>query len=504
MEYQTAETTQRFKIKLFEQREECFMSQYSPGLAIESSTLVGLLRWRALHQPKQQAYIFLPDGETNEEAGLTYAELDRQARAIGAQLQSFSAGGECALLLYPPGLDYITAFFGCLYAGLIAVPAYPPRLNRPLIALETIVTDAQATIALTTTPILASAERWLVHTPTLKALTWLTTDTISSDHLETWHDPAINCDSLAFLQYTSGSTTKPRGVMLTHNNLLYNSALIHQCFELTPESRGASWLPPYHDMGLIGGILQPLYGGFPVTLMSPLAFLQSPFRWLQAISHTKATVSGGPHFAYDLCVRKITPEQRTMLDLSSWNVAFTGAEPIRYETLERFATAFAPCGFRGETFYPCYGLAEATLIVAGGKRTEPPVIKKFEAAGLEQKRAVEVQIEDGATKVLVGCGHTLPKQTIVIVDPESLTRCPDNHIGEIWVSGPSIAQGYWNRSEETERTFRARLADTGEGPFLRTGDLGFLQDGELFVTGRLKDLIIIRGHNYYPQDIELA
>lgn len=297
----------------------------------------------------------------------------------------------------------------------------------------------------------------------------------------------------------------PRGVKLTHGNLLYNLALIHRCFGHTPESRGVIWLPPYHDMGLIGGILQPLYGGFPVTLMSPFAFLQRPFRWLQAISRTRATTSGGPNFAYDLCAHKITPEQRAILDLSCWEVAFSGAEPVHAETLDRFVEVFEPCGFRREAFYPCYGLAEATLIVSGGLKGTLPTVYSVRGSALQQNQVIESSYPDSFkrdTQKLISCGRSLPGQKIIIADLESLTLGSPNQVGEIWVSGPSVAQGYWNRPEETKQTFEAYLADTGQGPFLRTGDLGFLKNGELFVTGRLKNLIILGGRNYYPQDIE--
>ncbi len=493
------------------------------------STLVDLLRLRALQQPQQKAYTFLVDAE-GEELQITYQELDRQARMIGGWLQNSGVAGQQALLLYPPGLEYITAFFGCLYAGVIAVPAYPPRFNRSMSRLQAIVEDAQATLALTTKSILSRVAYWLDQTPLLKRLQWVTTDTLGNltplrscpgrafdrtqdeplsdlqgTLAEAWQNPTIDGNTLAFLQYTSGSTGMPRGVMLTHGNLLYNLALIYQCFGHTPDSRGVIWLPPYHDMGLIGGILQPLYGGFPVTLMSPFAFLQRPFRWLQAISHTRATTSGGPNFAYDLCVRKITPEQRATLDLSCWEVAFSGAEPVRAETLDRFVEAFEPCGFRREAFYPCYGLAEATLIISGGLKGTPPTVYSVRGSALRQNQVVEVSYPDSSTKdtqKLISCGRSLPGQKIIIVDPESLTLCSPNRIGEIWISGPSVAQSYWNRPEETKRTFEAYLMDTGEGPFLRTGDLGFLKNGELFITGRLKNLIIIGGRNYYPQDIE--
>jgi acyl-CoA synthetase (AMP-forming)/AMP-acid ligase II len=467
------------------------------------STLVDILSYRSQHQPNQKAYTFLKNGE-QEVDSLTYQELHLRAQAIAASLQSLNVVGEHALLLYQPGLDFIAAFFGCLYAGVVAVPAYPPRKNQNLSRLQAITADAQAKVVLTSTTLLESRKFCAEQNLPVAELHWLTTDALTNDLANSWRQPEINEDSLAFFQYTSGSTGNPKGVMVSHGNLLHNSRLIHQCFGHSPNSQGLIWLPPYHDMGLIGGILQPLYGGFPVALMAAVDFLQKPMRWLQAISRYKATTSGGPNFAYELCLRKVTPEHLENLDLSSWDLAFTGAEPIRAETLEQFATTFASCGFRKEAFYPCYGMAETTLIVSGGVKTELPLIRKIEATALEENKVVPAGDEQNDARVFIGCGQSCQNLKIVIVNPESLTSCSDNQVGEIWVSGGSVAQGYWNQPEETEKNFHAYLADTGEGPFLRTGDLGFLQNGELFVTGRIKDVIIIRGQNHYPQDIELT
>jgi acyl carrier protein len=472
-----------------------------PKTDFEPATLVDLLCWRASHEPERRAYTFLGDGEA-EERRVSYGELDRQAQAVAAQLDSLGvAGGERALLFYPPGLKYVAAFLGCLYAGVVAVPAYPPRPNRSVSRLRTIVADSKATVALTTTHILSRLERRSAYAPEMKSLLWLATDT-NRDPAGNWHRPEMGANTLAFLQYTSGSTAAPKGVMLTHGNLLHNLAMIYHALGHTSQSQMVIWLPPYHDMGLIGGLLQPLYAGLPVALMSPTSFLQHPLKWLQAISRLGAHTSGGPNFAYDICARRSTPEERATLDLSSWEVAFTGAEPVRQETLERFAAAFAPCGFRREAFYPAYGLAEATLFVSGGSRTAPPVVLPVKGAELQRDRVVPVSVGEEGARMLVGCGRTLADQKVVVVDPNSLTRCPHDRVGEVWVSGPSVAQGYWGQAEETKHAFRAYLADTGEGPFLRTGDLGFLHHGELFVTGRLKDLIVVRGRNHYPQDIE--
>ncbi len=478
-----------------------------PGRPIlEFSTLVEALRWRALQQPEQPIYTHLIDGET-EGTQLTYATLDCQARAIGAMLQSCSAGGERALLLYPTGLEFIAAFFGCLYAGVIAVPLPPPNPAQPqrtLPRLRAITNDAQPSVALTTSSILSKIGGLFTETPDLQTIRWLATDRVASRLASQWEEPAVTSDTRALLQYTSGSTTAPRGVMVSHGNLLHNSANISQALEITADTVSVTWLPVFHDMGLTNGIVQPVYGGRQCILMPPQSFLQRPVRWLQAISRYKATVSGGPNFAYELCVRRITPEQRETLDLSSWHAAYSGAEPVRADTLKRFAATFASCGFRPSFFYPCYGLAEATLMVSGGLLEDEPVRCTTQAAALEHNRVVESSDRQHNVTTVVGCGRAMPDTKIVIVHPESLTPCAADAVGEIWVSGPTVAQGYWNRPEETQCTFAACLADTGEGPFLRTGDLGFLKDGELFVTGRLKDLIIIAGRNLYPHDIELT
>ena len=476
---------------------------------LEASTFVELLHRRAHQHPEREAYTFLVDGEVEGDR-LTYGDLDRWSRAIGAWLQQHVEFGSRALLVYPSDLEFITAFFGCLYGGVIAVPTYPPqtRTRRSLEKVQAIIRDVQPAVILTTSSLLSLVESVFVQAQELQAVPLVTTDTINPILAERWHDLAVDSDTLAFLQYTSGSTGMPKGVMVTHGNLLHNAALISQHFELSPEIRGVSWLPLYHDMGLIGMALQTIYASIKITIMSPAAFLQRPIRWLQAISRTRATASAAPNFAYDLCVRKITPEQKAELDLSNWTTAFNGAESIRQETMERFAEAFAPCGFRLEAFTPCYGLAEATLFVSGARKAALPTVRTLQTTALAQNQVVVTgsnsTTEPEKSQTFVGSGHAPAGLKIMIVNPESCIPCLPDEIGEIWFSSPSIAQGYWQRAEETQQTFRARLASTGEGPFLRTGDLGFLQDGELFVTGRIKDLILIRGRNHYPQDIELT
>ena len=469
------------------------------------STLVELLRWRAVQQPEQRSHVYLSDGEV--EAGhLTHVALDCQARSIGALLQSYRARGERALLLYPAGLEFIAAFFGCLYAGTIAVPLPAPNLAQPqrsLPRLRAIIVDAQPSMVLTTSAIRADIGSLFAQAPELRKLRWSATDEITANLAQEWRDPTVTSDALALLQYTSGSTAEPKGVMITHGNLLHNSDYISRLFPFNTNGVTVSWLPTYHDMGLTNGIIQPVYHGRPCYLIPAVAFLMRPVRWLHAVSRYQATISGGPNFAYELCIRGITSAQRETLDLSSWDVAYNGAEPIRADTMTRFAATFAACGFRPRALHPCYGLAETTLMVSGGSLGDE-MFRTIDVAAFEQNRIVDASARHPNVRTLVGSGHALYDTRIVIVNPESLTACAPDEVGEIWVSGPSVTQGYWNRPEETERVCRAVLNDTGEGPFLRTGDLGFMQDGELFVTGRLKDLIIISGRNIHPQDIELT
>ncbi len=457
------------------------------------ATFAGVLRARAAERPEQVAFTYLADGES-EGGRLTYAGLDRAASAIAGALRELVPAGERALLLYPPGLDFIAAFFGCLYAGVVVVPAYPPRPNdRSQSRLRAIARDARPLAALTTADILATAgsPRGLLGVaPELAAVRWIPTDLLDSSRPPATPLREPDPETVAFLQYTSGSTADPKGVMVTHANLLHNERMIGEAFGMDEDSVVVGWLPLYHDMGLIGNVLQPLYAGARCVLMPPVAFLQRPMRWLEAISHWRATTSGGPNFAYELCLRKASPEALAGVDLTSWRVAFNGAEPVRAATLERFAETFAPCGFRPEAFYPCYGLAEATLFVSGGVRGRRPRISSVAAPRRD-----------------VSCGRAWMGQRLAIADPETGLELPPGSVGEIWLSGPSVARGYWGNEEATERDFNAWLLTPdgpGGGPFLRTGDLGFLTDGELYVTGRLKDLVILRGRNHYPQDLELT
>ena len=480
--------------------------------AVAFPTLVELLRWRALRQPEQRTHTYLIDGEV-EGDHLTHAALDRQARSIAALLQNNRAVGERALLLYPAGLEFIAAFFGCLYAGVIAVPLPAPNLAQPqrtLPRLRAVISDAQPSVVLTTSAIFANTEGLFRQAPEMRKLRWLATDEVTGSLAQAWRDPGVTSNTLALLQYTSGSTAEPKGVEISHGNLLHNSAYISRLFAFNTNGVTVCWLPAFHDMGLTNGVIQPVYHGRPCYLMPAVAFLMQPIRWLRAISRYKATISGGPNFAYELCTRRITQEQRETLDLGSWDVAYNGAEPVRADTMQRFAATFAACGFRPGALHPCYGLAEATLLVSGGSLREE-MFRTIQVAAFEQNRIVTATPKRGGcrgqqqtVRTLVSSGHALDDTRIVIAHPELMTSCAPDEVGEIWVSGPSMTHGYWNRPEETERACRAYLKDTGEGPFLRTGDIGFMQDGELFVTGRLKDLIIVSGRKLYPQDIELT
>ncbi len=466
-----------------------------------SLSLIDVFLRQIQEQPGQLAYTFLKDGEV-ETTQLTYGKLGTRVQAIATHLQSTLSSGERVLLLIPPGLEFVTAFWGCLCAKVIAVPAYPPRRNQHLERILAIVQDAQPSLILTVSDLLESLRSKFPDSP-LSQLRFLTIDTLP-DHLASdWQPVAVSPDTLALLQYTSGSTGLPKGAMVAHDNLMHNCQLIQNAVELSAENRSVSWLPPYHDMGLINGLIQPLYTGCSSILMSPTAFLQKPIRWLQAISTFRATHSGAPNFAYELCVQRIRPEQKETLDLTSWKVAFNGAEPIQAHVMERFADAFGDCGFQKQAFMPCYGLAESTLMVSWQPIHQAPKSVTVSTPNLADGYIELVSNRStDSTQSLVSCGAPATDLTVRIVNPQTGQRCAAGTIGEIWVAGASVTQGYWQQPELTQKTFQAYLSDVKEGPFLRTGDLGCLLAGELFITGRLKELIIIRGRNYYPHDIE--
>ena len=466
-------------------------------------TLVDLLCFRAEASPEQTVYRFLP-GDTKPEQRITYRELDRRAKSVAVRIAETAKRGDRALLLVPPGLDYVAAYFGCLYAGVIAVPAYPPNPRRPDPRIPSIAGNCEPVVALTTTALLAKLDQWRGGDERLAAIRWIAADEDWPDATGAWRDGGVRGSDVAMLQYTSGSTAAPKGVMLTHRNLLHNLSLIRTAFnvEHRVEDVGVFWLPPFHDMGLIGGILQPCYLGRGAVLMSSATFLQRPLSWLEAMSTYRATTSAAPNFAFDLCVERIKPEEMRGLDLSSWHTMFDGAEPIRADTIDRFARAFADTGFRRQAFFPCYGLAEATLFVSGGPWGQGPSTLDVSRSALEQKRVAPATAGDRLR--LISSGAPASGQLVRIVDPDTRLACDERRVGEIWVSGDSIAGGYWNNADESAQTFAVMIEGEQTPLFLRTGDLGFIDDGQLFVTGRLKDLIILSGRNYYPQDLELA
>ncbi|MFT3803440.1 MAG: fatty acyl-AMP ligase [Burkholderiaceae bacterium] len=469
----------------------------------DTATLVELLRQRADRSPSKTAFRFLADGE-KESDSITYSQLDLRARDLAARLLALGIAGRCVLLVFPAGLDFIVAFFGCLYASAIAVPCLPPRANQSLGRLQAIARNAQASWALTSAAQLADFEQRSRDDFELSQLRWMALPSSEAADADLWKPPPVTPQSLAFLQYTSGSTGSPKGVMLTHRNLLHNEQMIQAAFGHGPNTVVAGWLPQFHDMGLIGNVLQPVFVGVPCVLIPPMAFLQRPARWLRMISDHQATTSGGPNFAYELCARKITDEQLEGVDLSSWRLAFCGAEPVRADTLELFADRFAAHGFLREAFYPCYGLAEATLFIAGPKAGEPTQVFRLARPRLAERwvECASGSHSDEAIQTLVGCGRSNDSQRIAIVDPKHSVRCPPGEVGEIWVSGPSVAAGYWNAPALSKATFSACLEDEPGRLYLRTGDLGAFVNGQLVICGRLKDVVIIRGRNHAAEDIE--
>jgi len=470
-------------------------------------TLPAILEARAERTGDRRAYTFLRDGELDEEH-IDYARAHAQGVRIAALLAQHCRPGDRAVLLYPAGLDFLCALFGCWYAGVVPVPTYPPdpnRLQRTVQRLQAVVTDSDATVVMTNSTILGAVQQIWNVVPQLEAKRWLATDG-DGDGAASEPPVRVKPDDLALIQYTSGSTGRPRGVMLTHGNLMANERMLGRAFDTSPEaafdlSEGDvwfSWLPTFHDMGLIASVLGPLHAGSPLVFMAPEHFLLRPMRWIHGMSRHAATLCGAPNFAFDLCVRKATAAEIEQLDLSRWRVAWNGAEPVRPDTIDRFSETFAPCGFRRRAFLPCYGLAEAALIVSGGPSTAMPVSKSVDAAAFEQGRVVDK--EGVGSRLLSSSGMTL--QTVKIVDPTTSFPMGAGEVGEVWLHGGNVAIGYWKRPDETEQTFGARLAMGGDESYLRTGDLGFLDGNELYITGRIKDLIIIRGRNIYPQDVE--
>lgn len=466
----------------------------------DSANFADCLAHHALHTPDALAYRFLLDGNDNE-ALLDYAGLEQRARAVAASLQQDCAQGSRVLLLLAPGFDYIASFFGCLKAGMVAVPAYPPSTSKILDRLDAIIRDCQPAAAITSGEHLEAVCQRLQHAAPGARL--LAAEAITPDGASDWRPVTVAREDLAFLQYTSGSTGDPKGVMISHANLLHNSATIQRHFDNRRDSHVVSWLPPYHDMGLIGGILQSAFVGCATTLLTPIHFLQRPVRWLRAVSRYQATASGGPNFAFELCVRKIKDSELEGIDLSSWEVAFNGAENVRAATLEAFEQRFAALGFRRSASFPCYGLAEGTLLATSSGARRGAVVRDFDARLLEDNLAAPVAPSAASQigRALVSSGHGLPGEEPCILDPLSDDLLPQGRVGEICIRGASVAGGYWGRPEASAEVFGR---DDHGRPLFRSGDLGFILDGELYVTGRCKDLIILNGVNHHPGDIEAS
>ena len=469
----------------------------------QPALLPDLLRTRALREPDRTAYTLL-DERGQRTAALTYADLHARALAVAGLLAEHCGPGERALLLFGQSLDFVVAYFGCLYAQVVAVPVSPPRRERAGDATVRIARDCRPAVVLTDAVLEQAARASLA--PHCGPARWLRVDQVDTaaapgDLFAADPLPREPGD-IAFLQYTSGSTSDPKGVMVSHGNLVANLETIRRSFGHDQESTFVGWTPLFHDQGLIGNILQPLYVGTSCVLMSPSAFIRRPLLWLSAISRYRAHTSGGPNFAYDACVARAARGgvEDLGLDLSCWKVAFNGAEPVRADTLRAFTEAFAPFGFDERAFFPCYGLAEATLFVSGSGKGRGPRLATADTDALRAGRYQPAPAGRGSP--LVGSGVVPPEVTVRIVDPETGRPCQPDEVGEIWVAGDQVATGYWELPVASAATFRARCADDPGGTYLRTGDLGVLVDGELFVVGRLKDMVIIRGRNYYPHDIE--
>jgi len=465
-------------------------------------TLPEILQTRATYTPDATAYIFLRDGDDDEER-ITYRELDQAARKIAYHLRLTGAAGDRALMLFPPGLEFVKALFGCFYAGVIAVPAYAPRKNRSLDRIKTLVVDSGSTLVLSNADISQATERSFSDLDELRQMKWLVLDNLSAEESASsgfQYIPEIN--DIALLQYTSGSTGRPKGVMVTHRNIVRNTMFIRQSFGLSQKSVSVTWLPSFHDMGLIDGVIDPVFNGCPGIIIPPVAFIQKPLRWLKAITKYKGTHSGAPNFAFDHCVDGIPEEERAGLDLSSLNTLYCGAEPIRKSTFTRFIEVFTHYGLKTTMLYPCYGMAETTLIIAGPPAGRGPEYLCISGTLLEQNKIQKVEENDADARFLVGVGYHWLDTDVKIVNPDTLALCNIDEVGEIWVSGSIVTAGYWENEEVTTNAYKARITGDSSKEYFRTGDLGFFDQGELYITGRLKDMIILQGRNYYPQDIE--
>ncbi len=481
-------------------------NQFSSEKYFSEETLMDVFKKHLNHFPNKTLYRFFENGE-EETDSRTFLELYNRAEIIATNILEHVKPGDRVLLLFPSGLDFTDAFFACLLAGVIAVPAFPPKGKRRIGRLEKIAFDCAANLILTTETTYVKTNKWF-NNEVFNDVKWLRTDKI--ENKKSNQLPKITSNTIAFLQYTSGSTGDPKGVIVSHSNIIHNNTLIKNAFHHTQKTIGLSWLPIYHDMGLIGNILQAFFVGFEILIMPPTAFIQKPLRWLSLIAKNKVTYSGGPNFAFDLCINHIKEEVVESLDLSSWRTAYNGSEPIRPETMNRFASHFSNAGITKVSLFPCYGMAETTLVVSCSKYNNPPIVLQLEKEKLYNGKIKP--FEEGKDELgkieFVGNGPVLGDLKVKIVNPETKQLCKNGEVGEIWISGPSVAKGYWKREKLTEEIFNAQIiyangkVNTKLGSFLRTGDMGFLENNELYLSGRLKEMMIINGVNHFPQDIE--
>jgi len=458
-----------------------------------------LLRWRAQNEGSLLSYCFLKDGKTESQC-LTYQQLDEEVRSLAAYLQEIGSEKERALLILENDLNYIKAFFACLYSKTIAVTLHPPASKEQLFRLQQVIKDCNPKFILSTSSIVQKLQSSLMEID--QTIQWIEIDQIPLELADSWVMPGISSNDLAFLQYTSGSTSFPKGVMVSHRNLLYQGEYMQRAMSITRHDISVMWLPHFHDMGLILGVLQGTYTGYPTYIMTPLSFLKSPLVWLKAISKYRATLTAAPNFAYDLCCEVWNQDKMSDLDLSTLKCALNGAEPVRKKTLDNFTNLFEPYGFKAEVFYPAYGMAETTLMISGGNRHENLKILCVDLKKIENN---EVSLANHGEKMvhIVGCGTPHLETVIKIVDPKTSKICSNFTVGEIHVKNENITTGYWENKIATKENFDIFLE--GEGPFFKTGDLGFLDDSqELYISGRHKDVIIINGRNHAPQDIELT
>jgi acyl-CoA synthetase (AMP-forming)/AMP-acid ligase II len=468
--------------------------------AASFGSLTAVLARKAAVHGNRQAFVFLPEREGTRPT-LTFAELDRRARGLAARLLTLANPGDRAVLLFPPGLDFVVAFLACLAARIVAVPLMLPRRGGARDASAAILDDCTPKLALASSDVFTARPDLIDR---LRSdLPCVVVDSTAEPAAPASPLPDVGRADLALLQYTSGSTSAPKGVMVTHGNLLANFEMIRLVMKTSSRSTCVNWVPLYHDMGLMMGVMQPVYVGALSVLMAPPAFMMRPLSWLRAISEFRAEVSSAPNFAFDLCAQRARPEELEGVDLSCWKVALNGAEPVHPDTIARFTRSFTAYGFDARTMYPGYGLAEATLLVSGGTRGDGVTTRWISRSGLRGGFASQAQDPSDARE-LVSCGHAMPGEQLAVVDPDDLCLVPPGVVGEILVKGSNAAAGYWHDPVMTSAIFRARIRDASdEQCWLRTGDLGFLDEfGALFVTGRIKDLIIIRGVNHYPQDIE--